>query len=407
MAKLTAFQRFLQLTKRKTDEPALFPPPHWTNESQGDAEGPAHPEADVDAVPPSSLNLMPPGEEENDVVVENAADSIPESPPEPAYLARRIQSLMSIMTPDTALSPELSLPGSATPVPEAASGKKLIPAFVTDSKLVSFLSSPSVMNGSASRGRQSVWTLLDRLRAPIPQGERDDEAQDGAPGSNMSVAPEPLDDDNSSIMLYGPLEPDDSSVVEVALSEVISIDDSADPDQAEDGNETFRAHLPKVWPFTRLGDGQPASSPRVHEQKVWIPSPTKISLEVRWWGYRIYLPPPILAILDNQRIEASKRAVLFTTALKWLLDHVPIAVVPLQARPAVMLLRGLVPYLAYISAFIAWSWSVVKNFDKGNGVTLTATWLLPLALVPGTWEDSQFPKGGPTSSETESATASH
>lgn len=78
-----------------------------------------------------------------------------------------------------------------------------------------------------------------------------------------------------------------------------------------------------------------------------------------------YLPPPVLAILDNQRIEASKRAALLTTALKWLLDHIPTAAIPPQARPALQLLGTLVPYLAYLGAFVVWSWSAIKTFDKG------------------------------------------
>ena len=28
----------------------------------------------------------------------------------------------------------------------------------------------------------------------------------------------------------------------------------------------------------------------------------------------------------------------------------------------------------------------MKGFDKGYGVTLSATWLLSVAVVPGTWE---------------------
>ena len=35
---------------------------------------------------------------------------------------------------------------------------------------------------------------------------------------------------------------------------------------------------------------------------------------------------------------------------------------------------------------MAWSWGAVKGFDKGYGVTLSATWLLSVAVVPGTWE---------------------
>jgi hypothetical protein len=74
-----------------------------------------------------------------------------------------------------------------------------------------------------------------------------------------------------------------------------------------------------------------------------------------------------------------------------------------------MVLKRLAPYLGYIGVFIAWSWGAIKAFDKGtasydkwiahvlptfipwiglgNGVILTATWLLPVALIPSTWDD--------------------
>jgi hypothetical protein len=80
-------------------------------------------------------------------------------------------------------------------------------------------------------------------------------------------------------------------------------------------------------------------------------------------------------------------------------------------QPAVLILQTIVPFVGYIGAFIAWSWSAIKDFDKGsllsaqrmflaeltktntgNGVTLTATWLLPVALIPGTWEIEDVPK---------------
>lgn len=61
--------------------------------------------------------------------------------------------------------------------------------------------------------------------------------------------------------------------------------------------------------------------------------------------------------------------------------------------------------MGYVGGFIAWSWNTIQGFDKGTlyltasspwhglrfpllkgqGVTLSATWLLPIALIPGTW----------------------
>lgn len=99
----------------------------------------------------------------------------------------------------------------------------------------------------------------------------------------------------------------------------------------------------------------------------------------------------MLAELDNSQLETAKRAALLTTALKYLLDRVPLTLVPLQARPAMRLFKAFTPYIGYIGGFVAWSWGAVKGFDKGYGVTLSATWLLTVAVIPGTCEKDDFP----------------
>ncbi|KAF9559235.1 hypothetical protein CPC08DRAFT_637989, partial [Agrocybe pediades] len=104
-----------------------------------------------------------------------------------------------------------------------------------------------------------------------------------------------------------------------------------------------------------------------------------------------YLPPPVLEILDDQTLEATKRAAMITTALSWFFSNLPLSVLPPAVRPGVMLLQTLVPYLGYIGGFISWSWSTIRGYDVGHGVTLTATWLLPIALIPGTWHENDFP----------------
>jgi len=124
----------------------------------------------------------------------------------------------------------------------------------------------------------------------------------------------------------------------------------------------------------------------------WVPSPDKISFQATWWGYRLYLPPPVLDVLNNKRLEAAKRAAILTTALQWLLGHVPLTVVPPQFRVGLLIARRLVPYLGYVGGFVAWSWGAMKSFDKGHGIVLTATWLLPVALIPGSWEPNEAPE---------------
>ena len=36
----------------------------------------------------------------------------------------------------------------------------------------------------------------------------------------------------------------------------------------------------------------------------------------------------------------------------------------------------------FVSTFVAWVWVCIKKFDKGEGVRLSASWILPLVLIP-------------------------
>jgi hypothetical protein len=130
----------------------------------------------------------------------------------------------------------------------------------------------------------------------------------------------------------------------------------------------------------------PASEPEPKVTRVFYPSATKISIQVTWWGYRLYLPPPIMAQLSGAHIAAARRGAMLTAALKWVLDQVPMMMVPPQFQAGMMMLRRVSPFLGYVGAFIAWSWERVQTNDSGNGVVLTATWLLPIAILPAAWD---------------------
>jgi len=143
----------------------------------------------------------------------------------------------------------------------------------------------------------------------------------------------------------------------------------------------------KVAEGTKSLKGNAGEGRKIVKTKTrWVPSPDKISFQATWWGYRLYLPPPILDVLNNKRLETAKRAAILTTALQWLLGHVPLTLIPPQFHAGVLIARRLVPLLGYIGGFVAWSWGAMKSFDNGQGIVLTATWLLPVALIPGTWE---------------------
>ncbi|KIJ67791.1 hypothetical protein HYDPIDRAFT_165611 [Hydnomerulius pinastri MD-312] len=413
----TAIGHFSKLARK--DKAPEFPPASWFREGRSNGTDPAEgssQRAEEEQTHPE----IPANEAEtakNDCVVEEG-EAV-----EPATLAKKIQdmfftipSLPSTISASTSrFMPSPSLPsevGTDGPPPTPAPG----PLINYDPKLLAFLTSSSVMNGSLERGRQSVWSALDRLRPPF--GKKPD-------ATSPEIAEDTvLDclDDNNSVMMYGPLEPDDSSEVEIACSEIVSVNGDGEeirtpqpsyvplpPESIEQvlmgGTEDFdrgegkgREHDFYSETSTFVGPEQPFTSAEpaaeelpVKEYRVWLPSLTKISVQTMWWGFRIYLPPPVLDVLNNKQLEAAKRAAMITAALKWLLDHLPVALLPPQMRPGVAILRRLVPYLGYIGGFIAWGWSGIKTFDKGYGVVLTATWLLPIALIPGTWELEEFP----------------
>ncbi|KAI9057164.1 hypothetical protein FKP32DRAFT_1584381 [Trametes sanguinea] len=263
------------------------------------------------------------------------------------------------------------------------------------------------MNGSLSRGRQSVWALLDNLRlksivSPSSPSGMNSGSQAGGSDSPSEAAVE----DDDSVMFYGPLIPDATSEVELARSEIVSVDENGtivdvllDDAPLPDAPQA-KARFGGIWPFSGGAPNKSASpsvpamaKPKVLvEKRVWVPSTTKLSLQVMWWGFRLWLPPPVMNLLNDKEIEAAKLGAMLTAALQWLLSNVPESALPATLRPALALVRSLVPYLGYIGGFVAWSWGAIKGFDIGNGVTLTATWLLPIALIPGTWENGDVPQ---------------
>ncbi|KAF8257841.1 hypothetical protein EI94DRAFT_1835376 [Lactarius quietus] len=371
--------------------------------------------------------------------------------PEPLTLARRIQAMFSLRTaPPTpsATDATTSRTGSSEAAIPITPGSSIPPAPVTDSRFLELLGNTNVMSGSSSTDkRRSVFEILDHLRRPSGRAM---EASNHLPSSVSEEEQENEDseyDDDSSIMLYGPLVPSEDSEVELAASDIMSVLDDGETFEFErparpisffDAGEHLTPRSPpaSLLPVTpeerHIQEAPSDDQPRTQEEpealgwfdtwkgkmiegrklvsetvaegtkswkdktpegrKIvktktrWVPSPDKISFQATWWGYRLYLPPPILDVLNNKRLEAAKRAAIITTALQWLLGQVPLTVLPPQFRPGLLVAQRLVPYLGYIGGFVAWSWGAMKSFDKGHGIVLTATWLLPVALIPGTWE---------------------
>jgi hypothetical protein len=257
-----------------------------------------------------------------------------------------------------------------------------------DKDLVRMLASEEIMNGQPTNDKKSnsngngkntpqrtsnIWNMLASLKSTM--GLKD---SDPPPPSHA------VEEEEGSIMMYAPLEPTNDSQLELAESKPI-LDDPVPsssasttvPDKKIEGSKT-----------TSTSPTPPTPTPpqTSREKRIWVPSTTELSILATWWGYRLYLPPPVMAKLNGTSIKASARAVMLTTALKWSLDKIPLMMIPVQFRPAIKMLKTLTPVVGYVGVFIAWSWDRVKSLDKGNGVVLTATWLLPVALLPLPWD---------------------
>lgn len=263
----------------------------------------------------------------------------PDDPAEPTYLARKIQALIDALPlPSSPTSPPTPRP----PPKRDASGRPIPPPDATpikDSGFIAMLSSATIMNGSSSSSRPSVWSILESLGAPKhgsdpaePEGNGDQDvgAEPEDPGDGGSVF-----SDGSSLMMYSPLLPTQSSLVELADTEVLSVDESSPGSSSgETDAATGLAAWMGMWPFNAwggmggstekqeeivpqlsAGPSYTPSSPdrRAHYsalpdinipesgpdgsvsngrfqtqgQRVWVPSTTKLSLQAMWWGYRL------------------------------------------------------------------------------------------------------------------------
>lgn len=235
--------------------------------------------------------------------------------------------------------------GPATPDGSMPPG----PVPVSDSRFLALLGNTNVMSGSLDKGRQSVFAILDRLRRPsarateVPAGS--------APSSITEEQDGEESEEDNSIMLYAPLVPSEDSEVELAASDVMSTFDDGetlefeqparplsfagaggqltprsptralspeisapaeaptDASQTDAQNEPDNARWFDTWKGKVIEGGKLVSDKVVEGTKSWkskvaegrkvvktktqwVPSPEKISFQVTWWGYRLYVFVP-------------------------------------------------------------------------------------------------------------------
>ncbi|KAG0006398.1 hypothetical protein BGZ65_008499 [Modicella reniformis] len=105
---------------------------------------------------------------------------------------------------------------------------------------------------------------------------------------------------------------------------------------------------------------------------VKAPPTDVISAFTYWWGYEIFVPHNCMSKL--QRVTNTSQ--IFFGFLSG-------AVVGFPG------LASLVPLSRIISAWVGFQWAIIQAEDLGNGVVLSATWVLPVALAPRSWDRTE------------------
>jgi len=306
-AKVNAMDRFLKYARREKKD---FPPSSWLEEEGNQVQQTTPITASLPAAPIIDNEIQEAGSSAADDVMHiDSREARAESEtPEPDTLARKIQAMIASL-------PSISMPSvPSTPFPQLNTAPTGAPAtdtdndFIPDSKLKTFLTSFTVMNGSVERGRESVWSVLDRLRPPFIKRDVVSEMNEASrPGAEY-------EDDNGSVMMYGPLEPTEDSEIEIARSEIVSL--NGDGEEIRTPQLSFvplpSESIEQVFARSESSDRrkgkqravpeQSASSSRVEPQdtiagisteqatreyRVWLPSLTKISIQAMWWGFRM------------------------------------------------------------------------------------------------------------------------
>lgn len=125
---------------------------------------------------------------------------------------------------------------------------------------------------------------------------------------------------------------------------------------------TFDALATLSGVAVQLADGHTDQDQEVH------PPLDRMAAFIRWWGYEITLPPPSLKYLGTARSVSSAVFTILTTMA--ITGGIP----------------ELLPFIRYLSSFVDMEFTAIRSQDKGQGVILAATWLMPMALVPRPWD---------------------
>jgi len=192
--------------------------------------------------------------------VEQAVSTTPSITP--VHVAKRVKDLFLAGPP---FYPTTLIASVPTDAPAIASVDDT-PEELIGTTFLATLSNQTLMAGSSTQ--DSVWKILDRAQFDFRLNTR----YQG--DVTISATDNGLPD--SSIMLCVPLLPDADTKVELAGFTLVRVP----------LDETDVQLSPASWwpPWER---GKKTPGPPTKTVRIWIPSTTKISVQLAWWGYRL------------------------------------------------------------------------------------------------------------------------
>ncbi|CAO1634032.1 unnamed protein product [Parajaminaea phylloscopi] len=117
------------------------------------------------------------------------------------------------------------------------------------------------------------------------------------------------------------------------------------------------------------------------------PPTDRMALFVHWWGYEVTLPEASMSYLSTAHSVSG-------AFLNFLSTMVVTGGVP-----------ELLPFVRYVSMAVDVEFKAIQNADRGQGVVLAATWVMPLALVPRPWDYAAAPPSTGTPGSNPQATS--
>ncbi|ORY66960.1 hypothetical protein BCR35DRAFT_334514 [Leucosporidium creatinivorum] len=267
--------------------------------------------------------------------------------------------------------PSLSAPTSANALP-----------------VLSQLLQPEFLNGSDEM--HSVWRALQQLPPPSFEGaataarsSTGEAGSAGAPTSLYLVLASSLDAlDDGSCCISCPLDPTSAEQLELAPHSISLVEVPLADDAAAQEVNTKRWQLP--WSNGKKLQRQK----QVLERKTFYPPKDKLSLLVAWWGYQVFLPEAVMKQIGSELEPYVDGLSALSAALAFIASQAP-KLLLLVPGGALLSSIGL-PIIAALSSACTFSWKYLKSKDKGEGIILAATWLIPVAVVPRTLEGKEW-----------------